>query len=636
MEIYEGDRVQIRNGGIDVTNGRKASSGKLYGEGGPLYATVALIDENWSTGGRYGLPNIVTKVRCIGSNDVVVWQVQPEDLVNIIHSSQPEIVQTTPLSSTPITTPKENTVTTNNSIYDQSASNTTKYQNKDYYTNTKYAPGTSNEEWNDGKTSSENSDTELVSSSSIETDIYSGTSMDEKEVFTYPNTYGTFRDLTNTERKSIGSNSVKIDNSVINGSQSRTAWQNPSKRKEMLNEDTINIQNASSFPSKISSHSGQLAAKYDYRIIPGDTRYKKMIKLEDKLKDARASFGIQVHGNNNIARAVKYYMYNRFKTPDTNMAFNKCTTHIFFTRPDLNLLYCNRNSDKVFANQQVINHTEAAMLWKRHPELFKLLTDGFRCKDQNNFNMLLSNQVTSFNISDESLSSYEAGKTWNEYSINYGDAYTGRTAGEFTCNFAETNDLSVINLLKLWITYIDNVARGAWSPSYNLNFGSGIATSSSYDSYVYTKTLDYAASAYVFKCGPDGEDILYWSKYYGIFPVNTGASALSWDINKPIGDSPNLNITFKYSFKKDLSPISLIEFNNLSNAPIISVNSFNPNYNHSSRPYVGLPYIEMKLATPTLVSGGVNYDQEQTQIRLKFRKTSDSRLNDNLLYKRVV
>ena len=77
----------------------------------------------------------------------------------------------------------------------------------------------------------------------------------------------------------------------------------------------------------------------------------------------------------------------------------------------------------------------------------------------------------------------------------------------------------------------------------------------------YSKTLDYGASVYVFKCGPDGEDVLYWSKYYGVFPTNTGASALSWNLSDSIGDAPKLNIKFKYSFKRDMSPISLFEFN---------------------------------------------------------------------------
>ena len=151
--------------------------------------------------------------------------------------------------------------------------------------------------------------------------------------------------------------------------------------------------------------------------------------------------------------------------------------------------------------------------------------------------------------------------SWNDYEMVYGDSYTGRAAGDFNCNFIETSDYSIINLIKLWITYIDNVSRGAWSPSYNLYGNDSSFSTSINGSHIYRKALDYAASVYVFKCGPDGEDVLYWSKYYGVFPMNTGANALSWDAGTPIGDNPKLNIKFSYSFKKDLSPISLLEFN---------------------------------------------------------------------------
>lgn len=639
MEIYVDDRVQIKNGGMDVTNGKYASSGRLYGEGGPLWATVDLINENWYTGKKYGLPEKITKVRCVGDNNVIVWQVRPEDIAdNIIRisdiKSNTEVVQMEPLYSEPNSSEISVIVETDND--DSNNKDTTSYT-EETYNPSYYAPGTTSDEWNGGLSSTNKLTGGIPTTNRVETVVGSGSAMGEKENITYNNSHGTWRDLNPQERKNIGTPSIQIDESAINGSTTRTAWQNPAKRREMLSEDIENIQNGSLFPHKLSSPSGQLSAKYDYQIIPGDPRYTKSIRLEDKLKQARAALGIQVHGNNDIAKAVKYYMYNRFKTPDRNLAFNKCTTHVFFTRPDLNLLYCNAFGSEVKANEQTMNHTEAAMLWKRHPELFKLLTDGNRCKDGNNFNMLLSNQVTSFQIKDEELSFNEAGKTWNDYSMIYGDTYNGRTAGEFTCTFDETSDLAIINLLKLWITYIDNVARGAWSPSYNLN-GSGVSRSSSFDSHVYEKALDYAASAYVFKCGPDGEDILYWSKYYGIFPITTGASALSWNKQDSIGNSPNLNITFRYCYKRDMSPISLIEFNNLTNIKgvhqLVAENSYNPNYNHSSRPYVGTPYVEMKLAYPNLVNGGVNYNRESSQIRLKFRKTSDSRLSDDLLYKR--
>lgn len=445
----------------------------------------------------------------------------------------------------------------------------------------------------------------------------------------------------------------------------RTAWQNASKRNEMLNENTSQIQNGAGFPYYSTRSSGMTPARYDYQIIPGDTRYKSMATLEDKLKAARASFGIQVHGSNDIGRAVKYYMYNRFKVPDTNLAFNKMTTHVFFTRPDLNLLRC--GGGIVYgANSQVLNHTDTALLYRMNPYIFKLLTDRVRCGDSNNFNMLLSQQVASFTIEDEELNAMEVGKSWSGNSMYYGDQYTGKGAGSFRCSFTELQDLSVIKLLKLWITYIDNVSKGAWSPSYDLNGSAMISKYGSYtnwvnsepvgsslsDSYVYSKTLDYAASVYVLKCDPTGQNVLYWTKYFGVFPTNTGVSALSWDSNNGIGDSPKLDITFKYCFKKDLSPISLFEFNDIAGVAdlienggtnsLVVESSFNPNYNHSSRPFVGAPFVEFSSSNPDAFSRyhnipiGANADifgKNSTTIKLKFLKEADSKLSDDLLYR---
>jgi hypothetical protein len=427
---------------------------------------------------------------------------------------------------------------------------------------------------------------------------------------------------------------LRQDN-VISASY-QTAWEDSDKRRELLNEDSENIMNSEGFPKKLTAASGVVPARYSYQIQVGDPKYTMMVSLEDKLMQARASLGIPVHGRNDIARAMKYYMYNRFKTPDTNLAYNRSFTHVFFTRPDLNLL--NYMGE---ANQQVRNHSETAMLWRRNPDLFKLLTDYRRCRDSDNFNLLLANQITSFDIQDEQLTTTEAGRSWSNYEMIYGDEYSGRAAGEFSCNFTETSDYSVINLLKLWITYIYNVKRGAWSPSYNLFSTNGGVGDTPNASHVYTKTLDYATSCYVFKCAPEGDDILYWSKYYGVIPVNTGASALSWELGTPVGDVPKLNIRFRYSFKRDMSPISLLEFNSNANinddGDATYENSYNVNYAHSSRPNVGSPFVEMRFEDPKpfRADGGVNTGPKAptSSIKLKFRPNSDSKLTDEILYR---
>ena len=422
-----------------------------------------------------------------------------------------------------------------------------------------------------------------------------------------------------------------------------TAWQKPETRRQLLSEDIENIQNAQRFPALSTPSHGLYAAKYDYSIRMDDERYPVVelvedgnihMTLEEKLREARASLGIPVHGRNDVARAMKYYLYNRFKVPEHNLAFTKGFTYVFFTRPDLNLLNCNST-----ANEHVRSSAEATTIYRRNPDIFKLLTDKSRCADTDNFNMLLSNQVTSIDIPDNQLTVTEAGKNWSNYEMSYGEEFSGNAAGDFTCNFTETSDYSIIYLMRLWMLYIHNVKKGIWSPSYNL-YGED-STSVSTDksaSHVYSKTLDYAASCYVIKTGPDGSDVLYWIKYCGIIPTNTGESALSWDASSENQGAPKLSIKFHYMYKTPPSGISFLEFNRLSDTSgeLENIEPWNPNYNHSDRPFVGAPYLKIDIPDHNyMIADGVGLGPtaSRASIRLLFRKGSVNALTDDLMYR---
>ena len=656
MSINVGDLVQIRGGAIDVTDGQKARAGRLYGEGGPLWATVVAIVDNWATGSRWGLPAYVTKVRC-SNQGVVVWQVQPEDICP--QTVTPAVVETTTTVATPVSTPEP--------AYAEALATTTEADDEEpdfkvTASNGPYSPDGDSIRWHKGSDSDESSKSIKSSTSTVGT-AYISDSMfydvpatpnywavtdegaqlnnssnlrttfkymgySDTEIAAMMDTYkkqGVFPDITAIAGNRIKRQPGKFADTIYRARYLNN-WQSSGRRKEMLNGDKSRIQNGYGYPYQTSNYNVNsiTSAKYDYRFIPGDTRYSGPTRnLENRLRDMRASLGIPVHGNNDIARSMKMYMYNRFKVPDTNLAHNRVITHVFFTRPDIFVLDSANEASK-----QARAHTDTALIWRTHPELFKLLTNYKRCGDSNNLNMLLSNQVTSFNLNDEELSAIRHGKSWAEHEMVYGEQYTGRTAGDFSCTFTETSSYDVITLMKLWMTYIDNVSRGAWHPYYPDDDGADE------NCHVYDRALDYAASVYIFKCAPDGEEILYWSKYYGVFPLTTGASALDWELANQ-ADSPKLNIKFAYSFKKDLSPISLLEFNNVANAngDMTWIPSYDVNLAHCSRPFVGAPYIEMDLGVPNMGSNDVNRATKRTTIKLKFRQDTSSRRSDDILFK---
>ena len=618
--INVGDRVQIKAGGMDVTNGLTARAGSMYGEGGPLWATVVGIYEQWPTGGLFGQAATVTKVRCAGNDgSTIVWQVQPSDIAgNRVTDEEPEEVEPEEPALDYIEAPQDDSGNGSDNTLDRTIISGL---------GTPYAIEQGSEEWWTGSTSSVMSDgMEFNEARKIETQNIGNSdthfSNENNKTPTYRN--------ANPQIDNYTSSVVTVDQSVKRA-EFPTAWEDSNKRRDMLNQNKSIIQNNYGYPYQTYGGNSTSLAQYDYQFIPSDSRYRgapSTSNLETDLMNFRASVGLPVHGNREIAKSMKYYMYNRYKVPDMNRAFSKTFTHVFFTRPDLNIL--DKNGTSAVVAPQCMNHTETALLWRRQPELFKLLVDGNRCGDTaNNFNMLLSNQVMSFAIEDEELATIESNQSWDEHTVMYGDIYKGRGAGTFTCSFAETQDLAIIHLMRLWVIYIDNVRRGAWLPSYNLE---GKGNSSYESSHVFSKTLDYAASAYVFKCGPDGEDVLYWSKYYGIFPTNTGASALSWSHSGEGGpdEPPQLDIRFAYSMKRDMSPISLLEFNHNAYVKddVTYLPSWVPNAAGTHRPFVGTPYIEMVLpehdSDKILIPNDVDRVKESAQIRLKFRSDAAS------------
>lgn len=630
MDISVGDKVQLLDGSIDISTGIAIKTGQLYSVGSSAWATVNLIIDDFKTGSKYGSDPVITKVQ-LTDGDMVVWQGDINAISpNVIHASNQSLVQTVPSDIPQILEQ------TDEGIADLSANiSGTEDVNLTNVDDT-YILTHENGSWVQYPRDENSIVTPVVVSLSQpiattkEIDSISSMNINSNTGYTRISSLTKSTD-TNTERLRPFDKLDEDDPIYVQNNS--TIKSNPYKLRELLGNNYETIQNSQNFPRMVNpgSTTTMLAAKYDYQIIPGKNAFYSSSTLEERLKDARKEFGIHVHGNNSMARLIKYYMYNRYKSPDINLAFNKATTHVFFTRPDLNILSCN-NGKVNGANSQTLHHSESSMIYQRYPELFKLLTDRVRCGDDNNFNMLLSNQVESFDIPDETINTVDIGKSWNEYAISYGDAYTGRAAGDFSCTFRETSDLSILNLLKLWISYIDNVGRGAWSPSYNLN-GDGVSTKIN-DSHVYSRTLDYAASVYVFKCGPDGEDILYWSKYYGVFPTNTGSSSLSWNIGDSITDVPKPSIKFKYSFKRDMSPITLLEFNKIANIDrsVKSVPAYSLATNECYQPFVGKPFIEFKTANPTFKQGSLNYSQGLSQIRLKFAPFEYGP-TDNQLYK---
>ncbi len=347
----------------------------------------------------------------------------------------------------------------------------------------------------------------------------------------------------------------------------------PQEVKDIYTRAPSIVQNDMSFPKENGTHNG--IHQYDYTI-----NYEE----DGFLKDIDEIHKIHNYTKQSINDLYKANLrsYNRFKLSHPDDTLSKGFVHIFFTRPDLNIYTA---KDKI--NSKIEKDPNFSYAIKHRPDLINQLTQG-STNFGHDFMFLLSNKAGSFALSDESITNDTYGKTFSGHSIAFGrHNIASKAAGTFDITYTDNRDLDVFHIHKLWNDYISNVYKGKWRPRLE---------------YIYNKIIDYACSVYYIVTAEDGETILMWSKYYGVFPLNVPSAAYSWSQNQPIGKT-DITINYQYSFKEDFNPLSLAEFNlnsvsGKSNDSVEYIKTFNdlPESEGGtwmiSDTWVGAPFIE--------------------------------------------
>lgn len=266
-----------------------------------------------------------------------------------------------------------------------------------------------------------------------------------------------------------------------------------------------------------------------------------------------------------------FSQFNRWNVafPDYHLA--RTHTKIFFTRPDLNIM----TSINEMHSQAKIDPFYS-YIYENQPNVIKYLTKYASSSHQ--FNPMISNNPKSFEISDEYIKTVEAGETYTGYKIFYGrNDIESKAAGEISINYIDDRNLDIYKMHKVWVDYISKVYRGEFSPKIK---------------YKHNKTLDYAVSVYYFLLAQDGETVLFWSKFTGVFPTNTSSSTFSWD-KDTMTKMPEISIKYAYSFKRDLDPTNLAEFNTLSSnyGAANSLRTYEPSLLGMGPTWAGAPFI---------------------------------------------
>nr|DAR65123.1 MAG TPA: hypothetical protein [Caudoviricetes sp.] len=298
------------------------------------------------------------------------------------------------------------------------------------------------------------------------------------------------------------------------------------------------------------------------------------VPLEQLVSQLNKSVGLpddnQTH--HNILETYSKY-YNRYKIPNPNIALQKGFGHVFFVRPSCNLLDNNYRLLPELQSNEEFRHIAEASPW--------VLRNLVASNGQNHdFFLLLSNFAQSFSLSDEVLATNTYGQSYTGYKIAYGKTLNeSRSSGNFNIQFGDDRNLHLYQTLKAWVSYISGCYRGTIAPL---------------SSTIKRRILDYASACYYIVTAEDGETIIFWTKYYGVFPTDIPSAQMTWSAGNVIKEQ-TMDVNFVYSFKRDYHPYTLLEFNynaRMSDNSAVYAPIYDDKLLTSTNFSVGAPYIE--------------------------------------------
>lgn len=327
------------------------------------------------------------------------------------------------------------------------------------------------------------------------------------------------------------------------------------------------VQNDKLFPVQTSYDKSKGRYSYDYEQNYHTNEFINAMGLIKESLNIPEESSVQLY-----ERYSRYY--NRFKVPTLDDVLTRTFAHVFFTRPDCNIIF-DVGSGKYQLAKQLEKYSRYTLEFKNNPET--LLQLSSKVGMDHDFMMLPSNRVTSFECRDRTLTTDTYGKTKHGRSIAYGKKIDGNGANEVSISFTDDRNLHLFKMHEIWVDYISKVSRGTLRPLQG---------------HLANKVLDYACSAYYIVCAENGEDIIYWSKLYGVFPTNIPDSIMTWTKSQYI-TNPELSITYQYSFQKPWDPAVIAEFNLNSTGSKHYLETYNNQIMSTGNTWVGAPYIEL-------------------------------------------
>jgi len=258
-------------------------------------------------------------------------------------------------------------------------------------------------------------------------------------------------------------------------------------------------------------------------------------------------------------------MYNRTRLPIADIEHRKAFRYIFITRPECYLLSTDGD-----LSVQAAQDEDTATCWMRMPHVLRALSPVYVCPAPGNpkyanWNYLLCNRVLGMSTAGQTLSVLDSiTKGVRGATVTPGKIMTSNLGGTLELSFRDTKYMDVYEMIRMWMWYIHKRRTGQFFPSFNGyqktndGFATGIARQ---HMHPYDRALEYCASIYDIITNETGTKILYWCKYYGVYPVSCQNGMLSSDNATAITGDARISASFQYQYKQENVYKNLIEFN---------------------------------------------------------------------------
>lgn len=249
----------------------------------------------------------------------------------------------------------------------------------------------------------------------------------------------------------------------------------------------------------------------------------------------------EVNLNLNFPSYQAYYNnFDRLYSIYTDIELQSLRQWVFFVRPECNIV--NEYNPTVISNN-CRNDRFMQYMVQAHNVVSRQLT--MELTSNHDFMTFPLGRIESMQIPDLSIKNSTISQPYTNLLMPYGgNAWESKTGGTFDVTFREDSELRIHRLIQLWVHYIDCVSRGEFAPK---------------DKYVRFNKIDYASSVYYVICAPNGEDILWWSKYTGVFPTSVPNSDLGFNLRGEVDNK--VSVPFVYYYHESLNPDIMADFN---------------------------------------------------------------------------